>query len=141
MQIGVEIARAIENKRVFVIDSDEISRAALQFMLHDENEAHELAGLDEAYAKGREGQPDLVLLGTGIVLDRGEEVIGEIAGHFPRARILLVGDKPQSLPPGAHGLLTKPLTVEKVRDKVDIMLGRKTPVIVPLTVLTSKPKG
>lgn len=140
MQIGVESARAIENKRVFVIDSDEISRAALQFMLHDENEAHELASPDDAYAKGQEGKPDLVLLGLDIVRDRGPAVIGEIAAHFPQAKILLVGDRPQSLPPGAHGLLTKPLTVEKVRDKVDIMLGRKTPVIVPLTVLTTRPK-
>jgi DNA-binding NtrC family response regulator len=141
MQIGVEISRALENKRVFVIDSDEISRAALQFMLHDENETHELSSLDEAYRKGLDGKPDLVLLGMAIVGERGPGVIGEIAGQFPGARILLVADGPQSLPPGAHGLLTKPLTVEKVRDKVDILLGRKTPVIVPLQVLTMKPKG
>lgn len=141
MQIGVEISRAIENKRVFVVDSDEISRAALQFMLHDENETHELASPDEAYVKGQQaGKPDLVLLGMAIVGERGPAVIGEIAQHFPGVRILLVADGPQSLPPGAHGLLTKPLTVEKVRDKVDILLGRKTPVIVPLQVLT-RPKG
>jgi KaiC/GvpD/RAD55 family RecA-like ATPase len=51
MQIGVEISRAIENKRIFVIDSDEITRAVLQFMLHDENETHELASVEDAIAK------------------------------------------------------------------------------------------
>ena len=43
MQIGVETSRAVENKRIFVVDDDEIIRAALQFMLHDEYETHEVA--------------------------------------------------------------------------------------------------
>jgi len=143
MQIGVEISRVLENKRVFVIDNDEISRAALQFMLHDENETHELASLDDAYAKGQAGKPDLVILGMGIVREQGPAVIGQIAERFPATKILLVAGAPnetEKLPSGPHGLLTKPLTVEKVRDKVDIMLGRKTPVIVPLRVLTKKPQ-
>ncbi len=37
MQIGVDSQRAVENKRIYVIDDDEVTRAALQFMLHDEN--------------------------------------------------------------------------------------------------------
>src|SRR6266545_848934 len=36
MQIGVETSKAVDQRRVFVIDEDEITRAALQFMLHDE---------------------------------------------------------------------------------------------------------
>ncbi len=43
MQIGVETSRAVENKRVFLVSDDEITRAALQFMLHDEFEAHDLS--------------------------------------------------------------------------------------------------
>ena len=43
MQIGVETAKAVDQRRVFVVDEDEITRAALQFMLHDEIETHELA--------------------------------------------------------------------------------------------------
>ena len=43
MQIGVETSKAVDQRRVFVIDEDEITRAALQFMLHDEIETHELA--------------------------------------------------------------------------------------------------
>ena len=61
MQIGVETSRAVENKRVFLVSDDEITRAALQFMLHDEFEAHDLADLSAAYAKGAEWKPDLLL--------------------------------------------------------------------------------
>jgi CheY-like chemotaxis protein len=42
------------------VDSDEIDRAVLQFMLHDENEARELASLDAALAEARDWKPDLV---------------------------------------------------------------------------------
>ena len=48
MQIGVELSRAIENKRIFVIDRDEVTRAAIGFMLYDENETHEAASVAEA---------------------------------------------------------------------------------------------
>ena len=47
MQIGVETSRAVENKRIFIVSDDEIARAALQFMLHDEYEAHDLPDLGQ----------------------------------------------------------------------------------------------
>ena len=54
MQIGVETSKAVDQRRVFVIDDDEITRAALQFMLHDEIETHELASPEEvAYLKAK----------------------------------------------------------------------------------------
>lgn len=128
MQIGVEISRALENKRVFVIDSDEVTRAALQFMLHDENETHELASVAEAVAKRDGRKVDLVLLGHAIVRDQGPGVLGEIATHIPGAKVLLVADSAADakdcLELGAAGVLAKPLTVELVRLKVDTALGR-----------------
>src|SRR6266542_832162 len=90
MQIGVETSRAVENKRVFVVDSDEINRAVLQFMLHDENETHELAGLDTAFTKALTWKPDLVLLGLAIVQENGLSVVGEIASRAPGAKIVVV---------------------------------------------------
>lgn len=48
MQIGVELSRAMENKRIFVVDSDELTRAAMQFMLEDENETHEVVTIADA---------------------------------------------------------------------------------------------
>jgi len=139
MQIGVEISRAIENKRVFVIDSDEITRAVLQFMLHDENETHELASVDEAIAKGEGRKVDLVLLGRTIVRDQGAGVLDEIARRIPGAKVLLVADSADDVQDclqfGAAGVIAKPLTVESVRAKVDTALGRG-PAFNPFKVLS-----
>ncbi len=70
MQIGVESSRSVENKRIFVVGSNEIDRAVLQFMLQDENETHELPSLDEAFAKARDWKPNLILLGMDLVKER-----------------------------------------------------------------------
>src|SRR6266568_9318625 len=72
MQIGVETSKAVDQRRVFVVDDDEITRAALQFMLHDEIETHELATPEEAYAKGVEWlKPHVLLLGVSFLEERG----------------------------------------------------------------------
>lgn len=142
MQIGVETTRAVENKRIFVIDDDEIIRAALQFMLHDENETHELGSLAEAYAKGTGWRPDLLLLGLGIVETDGPAVMREIKARFPAARILIVAAD-AGLPPvqaclaaGAHGVITTPLTIAGVRLQADRQLGRRQAALVPLLTLS-----
>ena len=71
MQIGVETAKAVDQRRVFVVDEDEVTRAALQFMLHDEIETHELSSLEEAYAKGQGWlAPDVILLGVSMWLQQ-----------------------------------------------------------------------
>jgi DNA-binding NtrC family response regulator len=131
MQIGVETTKAVDQRRVFVVDEDEIVRAALQFMLHDEIETHELASLEEAYAKGVDWlKPDVVLLGACFLKSRGVAVIKEIAERFASVRILVVCDKAdeplavEGMKVGAHGALVKPLRIENVRQKVDTVLGR-----------------
>ena len=131
MQIGVETSKAVDQRRIFVVDEDEITRAALQFMLHDEIETHELASLEEAYAKGSGWLiPDVLIVGIGIIAANGVETIGEIARHFPAARILIVAGPDEeelgiaALKAGAHGALVKPLRLEAVRQKVDTILGR-----------------
>ncbi len=131
MQIGVETAKAVDQRRVFVIDEDEITRAALQFMLHDEIETHELATPEEAYAKGVDWlKPDVVLLGVSFLKSRGAGMVGELAARFPGVRVLIVTDKSdetaavEGMKAGAHGAVVKPLTLESVRKKVDTILGR-----------------
>jgi CheY-like chemotaxis protein len=144
MQIGVETSRAVENKRIFVIDEDEIFRAALQFMLHDENETHEAASLDWTFEKAREWKPDLVLLAESVIRKNGVAVIGEIAARIPGVKILVVLDSAggglgkEALGAGAHGLIVKPLTVELVRQKVDVLLGRRRSMEIPLKVLNTR---
>jgi DNA-binding response OmpR family regulator len=141
MQIGVEVSRAVENKRIFVVEDDEIIRSALQFMLHDENETHELATLEQAFAKGRDWKPDLILLGVSIVRAKGIDVLAQIAARTPSAKVLMVADSVDDpvalacLKSGADGILAKPITIEAVRFKVDVLLGRRKLPMVPLSVL------
>lgn len=140
MQIGVETSKAVDNKRVFVVDTDEITRAALQFMLHDENETHELGSLEAAVQKGANWKPDLLLLGLGVVRERGTEVLAAIKAQLPGVKILLVAETAEDplearcLAAGADGVLRKPLTIEAARKAVDRMLGRKTRTVIPLHV-------
>lgn len=131
MQIGVESAKAVDQRRVFVIDEDEVTRIALQFMLHDEIETHELATLEDAYAKGVEWlKPDIVMLGVSFVKQLGMGLIGEIKSRFGPVSIVIVCEKAEeavaveALKAGAHAALVKPLTLDAVRKRVDTILGR-----------------
>ncbi len=131
MQIGVETSKAVDQRRVFVVDDDEITRAALQFMLHDEIETHELASPEEAYEKGVDWlKPHVLLLGVSFLKNRGVGLIGEVTERFPGVRLLIVCEKSdeaiavEGMKAGAHATLVKPLTLEAVRKKVDTILGR-----------------
>ncbi|MBU2642289.1 MAG: response regulator [Thiobacillus sp.] len=135
MQIGVESARAVDNKRLFVVANDDITRMALQFMLHDENETHDLPSLEAAFDKSIEWKPDLLLLGIDVVRERGMEVLPLIRSRLTSAKILLVADTREDplvascQSAGIDGLLVKPLTVENARRKVDGLLGRRQALI------------
>ncbi|MGP6159234.1 MAG: response regulator [Vulcanimicrobiaceae bacterium] len=137
MQIGVEISRALENKRIFVIDSDEITRAAIQFMLQDENETHELASVAEAIERSGRRKVDLIVIGEALVRERGPAVFDEIAQGIPGAKVLLLVDSARDAHDhrqfGLAGVLAKPLTVESVRHKVNAVLGRG---FTPLQILS-----
>jgi DNA-binding NtrC family response regulator len=141
MQIGVETSRAVENKRIFVVDDDEIIRAALQFMLHDEYETHEVANLAAALEKSDSMKPDLIILSEGVVRAAGLPVLSDIPQRVPGVKVLVVVDSlvggfgKEAQSAGAHGYFVKPLTVEFVRQKVDVLLGRRQGVAIPLNVL------
>ncbi len=131
MQIGVETSKAVDQRRVFVVDDDEITRSVLQFMLHDEIETHELASPEEAFAKGQDWlKPDLILLGISWIQKQGMGVVDAFNSAYPGVRILIVCAKDEeklaveAMQAGAHGAVVKPLTIEAVRKKVDIVLGR-----------------
>ena len=131
MQIGVETSKAVDNKRIFVVDENEIIRAAVQFMLHDENETHEAPSLEWAYDKARDWPPDLIILAEALVRERGSGMLKEIAERLPDTKILVIVDSAtdgfgkQCLADGVDGVLIKPLTIEFVRRKVDVLLGRR----------------
>ena len=134
MQIGVDSQRSVENRRIFVIDDDDVSRTALQFMLADENETHELESIAAACSKAADYAPDLVLLGTGLLATQGASIVAQIKTLLSPAKLILVAagkDDPQIVPgkeQGADGVITKPLKLETVRRKVDLALGRQVPI-------------
>ncbi len=143
MQIGVETSRAVANKRIFVVHSDEITRAVLQFMLQDENETHDLPSLQHALDKSVAWPPNLLLLDLALV-QADPNILTTVAAQLPQTRVLLVAEQGQDaiaqafVGHGAHGVLTKPLSVESVRRKVDGLLGLlKAPMISLQTLGTS----
>lgn len=140
MQIGVDNDRRVENKRVFIIDNDGITGTVLKFMLEDHNETHEFASVEEAYAgaektvygKTEKAVPQLLIVGVSVLQEKGVGIVNEIAAHFPDAKIVVAAETnddalaKQALAKGggAHGAIVKPYTVETVRRKVDMLLGR-----------------
>ena len=140
MQIGVDSQRAVENKRVFVIDSDDISSMALQFMLADECETHVLPDVASALAKGRDWPPQLILLGVGSIAADGADSVTRLKAQHADLKILIVCDSieqeevKQALALGANSTLLRPLKLETVRRKVDGQLGRRAALGIPVAV-------
>lgn len=135
MQIGVETSKAVENKRVFVVDTDEIARAALQFMLHDDNETHEFADIDAALRKSVHWRPDLLVLGADLLHAHGLGLVADLKARIAGVKILVLIDAADDAfaaaarQAGADGVLRKPLTIEKSRGAVDALLGRRRAAI------------
>jgi len=130
MQIGVETSKAVDNKRIFVIDEDEIIRAALQFMLHDENETHEAPSLEWAYDKAVDWPPDLVIVSEALMRQHGASLYGQIRERLRGPKVMVVLEPggvelaKQCLADGADSVAIKPLRIELVRRKADLLLGR-----------------
>ncbi len=128
MQIGVDCDKAVDNRRVYVVDADEVARAAVGFMLADECETHEFADLDAAFGRAREFAPDLVILGPSIVAAAGPSVFARVNALGARAVVLVEpGARDYAntcLSAGARGVIYKPLDIAAVRAKVDAFLGR-----------------
>lgn len=113
---------------IFVVESDEVVRSALHFILDDQNETHSFASLEAAFAKATSRKPNVMLLGIGMAQNNGERILAEIAVRLPSARILIVADSVSDplavacLKWGAHGVLGKPISFDSVRRKVDGLL-------------------
>lgn len=127
MQIGVDSQRAVENRRIFIVVADEIIRAAVQFMLHDEYEAHEFGSFEDALRKAAEAPPDVLILDAQLLAAGGSAVVEHARLAVPGAALLVVGD-PQTVQ--AHGgaapdigVIPLPLRVEGVRGAVTTALG------------------
>jgi PleD family two-component response regulator len=138
MQIGVDSRRAVENKRVFVIDGNDISATALQFMLADEMETHVFETVAAALARHAEFPPQLILLAQNVLESEGAQVVTTLREAQAGVKILLVcsaDDDPlvqQALALGASSTLLRPFKLETVRRKVDGQLGRLPQLNIPV---------
>lgn len=138
MQIGVDSKRAVENKRVFVVDGNDIGATALQFMLADEMETHVFETAGAALARGAEFPPQLILLAQNVLESEGARVVTRLREALAGVKILLVcnaADDPliqQALVLGASSTLLRPLKLETVRRKVDGQLGRLPTLNIPV---------
>jgi DNA-binding NarL/FixJ family response regulator len=116
---------------IYVVESDDVVRSALQFIL-DRDDTRGFASLGQAIAEAPHVTPDVVLLGVGFVQTNGERLLAEIARHWPGVKILIVANSVNdrlartSLKWGAHDVLGKPITFEGVRGKVASLLADQT---------------
>jgi DNA-binding response OmpR family regulator len=130
MRTSFEPSHPVEPDRIFVVESDEVIRSALQFILDDHSETCGFTSLDQAFAKAVHRTPDIVLLGIGFVHGNGESTLAEVAKGLPGAKILIVANSVNdplalaSLQWGAHDVMGKPLTFDSVHRKVEALLGR-----------------
>ncbi|WP_085314610.1 response regulator [Derxia lacustris] len=138
MQIGVDTARAVENKRVFVVDSNDVTGMALQFMLADEMECNVYEDVQTALDWAENRPPQVILLGEALLLSDGVDIVGKFKAAIPEVRILLVTADAAAehvkagIAAGAASSIVKPLTVEAVRRKVDAQLGRRAALSIPV---------
>lgn len=135
MQIGVEAQRAVENRRIFVVDEDDIDRTVLQFMLADDNETHEFASLAAALEKGRRWPPDLFLIGESLLAaaGRGPALATRLRAAWPGVKVLAIGAADAAA--GADDSLSRPFKLEAVRRKVDRHLGRQVELRIPVAIV------
>lgn len=131
MQIGVETSRAVESRRIFVLHSDEILRAALQFMLHDEYEAHEIPDADGAFRRAAGRAVDLVLVDLGTLWKEGTGLIARLKEGLGEPSIVLVAESEEDpdahacLDAGADAVLGAPLRIDRVRSRVERALAER----------------
>ena len=130
MRTSFEPRHSVETGRILVVESDEVIRSALQFILRTHGETRAFKSLDRALISAAEQAPDIVLLGIGLVETDGERILAEIAHRLPGTKILIVANSVNdplavaSLKWGAHDVLGKPIAFDSVLRKVSALLGR-----------------
>jgi DNA-binding NtrC family response regulator len=119
MRTSLEPASAAETDRIFVIESDEVVRSALQFILKDPGETRGFTDLNQAVAGDADFAPDVVLLGIDLLRADGRPVVEQIARRWDGAKILIVANSVKDLLAlaalkwGAHDVLGKPINVRR----------------------------
>ncbi len=119
--------------RILIADDVASMRVILDKLL--KKMCHEVVGEAangvEAVAMYREHHPDLVTMDLMMPEMDGMEAIREIRGSDPDARILVVSALDtkdmieEAIEAGALGYVTKPYSYEKLRIKIDDVMGKE----------------
>lgn len=129
MRARLGISSVPDDPRIILIEADQVVRSALNFILDANNETHAFTSLEEALSKADEISPGIVVIGIGIVQRHGERIFSDLSERVEGCRILLVADSPAdplaqaSLRNGAHDIISKPITFDGVRGKLDAALA------------------
>jgi DNA-binding NtrC family response regulator len=139
MQIGVDTQRAVETKRAFIIDSDDIGATALQFMLADELEVHVLTTSSEALARAQGAALDVMLLGARALEGEGTAIVRALQAAFAGVPLVVYGPAGDAsvaaaLALGARSAIVRPFKVEAVRQKVNAQIGRRAVLTIPVVL-------
>lgn len=140
MQIGVDTQRAVETKRAFIIDSDDVSSMALQFMLADELEVNVFPSSAEAVTRAQgSASLNVILLGASVLEAEGPAVVSELLAVLPGVPIVVFGRDgdagvAQALKLGARSAIVRPFKVEAVRQKVNAQIGRRAVLTIPVVL-------
>jgi PleD family two-component response regulator len=140
MQIGVDTQRAVETKRAFIIDSDDISSMALQFMLADEIEVNVMTTSGDAIARAQGTALDVILLGASVIEAEGAQaVMSTLLAALPGVPIIVCGPAgdagvAQALALGARSTIVRPFKVEAVRQRVNAQIGRRAVLTIPVVL-------
>jgi len=119
------------HERIFVIESDQVIRSALGFILSEDRETFTFSEIDDALAKADQFRPDVVLLGLGLIERHGAELVADLVGQLPCSSIILVANSASAplvqdgLHHGARAVISKPISFDGVRGKVDSVLAAR----------------
>jgi DNA-binding response OmpR family regulator len=84
-----------------------------------------------ALDKGVEWPPQLVLLGAGVLAMEGVGAVTRFKARIDNVKLMIVCDSAadplvkEALALGANSTLLRPLKLETVRQKVNVLLGRR----------------
>lgn len=130
MQSGDDLQLVVQTHCVFVVDENETTRAALQFMLFGDYEVHEMASVDTALIIGKERQPDLFVVNARLVACSDLVLLHQLRAVWPGVKCVVICEAADdechaaALAAGADDTLMRPFMVDSVRRKLDALLGR-----------------
>lgn len=121
-------------KRILIVDDKTTSRELLHTVLRRlDYDVIEAVDGDEALAKARIENPDLILLDIQMPNRNGYEVLSELRSEEKYAGLPIIaltasamqGDREKALAAGFTGYLTKPVTLTHLRDEIQRLLQSK----------------